>query len=55
MMPAGAPDSILPPTPDAIGPPLFEALEEQLGLKLVPAKDPIEVIVIDSIDKPSEN
>jgi uncharacterized protein (TIGR03435 family) len=40
-------------TPDA--PSLTVALEEKLGLKLVPAKDPIEVLVIDSIDRPTEN
>ena len=45
---AGATDA-----PDA--PSLTGALEKQLGLKLVPAKDPIEVLVIDSIDRPSEN
>jgi uncharacterized protein (TIGR03435 family) len=28
---------------------------KKLGIKLVPAKDPIEVLVIDSIDRPSEN
>jgi uncharacterized protein (TIGR03435 family) len=39
--------------PDA--PSLTVALEEKLGIKLVPAKDPIEVLVIDSIDRPSEN
>ena len=40
-------------TPDA--PSFTVAIEKQLGLKLVPAKDPIEVLVIDSIDRPSEN
>ena len=39
--------------PDA--PSLTDALEKQLGLKLVPAKNPIEVLVIDSIDRPSPN
>jgi uncharacterized protein (TIGR03435 family) len=40
--------------PDA-GPSLFTALEEQLGLKLVSAKGPVDVIVIDHIERPSEN
>jgi uncharacterized protein (TIGR03435 family) len=39
--------------PDA--PSLVGALEKQLGIKLVSAKDPIEVLVIDSIDRPSPN
>jgi uncharacterized protein (TIGR03435 family) len=39
--------------PDA--PSLIGALQEKLGLKLVRANDPIEVLVIDSIDRPSPN
>jgi uncharacterized protein (TIGR03435 family) len=39
--------------PDA--PSLSQALQDTLGLKLVPGKDPIEVLVIDSIDRPSPN
>ena len=36
-------------------PSLAGALEEKLGLRLVAARDPIEVLVIDSIDRPTPN
>lgn len=41
-------------TPDA-GPSLFTAVEEQLGLKLVASKAQVEVVVVDHIERPSEN
>jgi uncharacterized protein (TIGR03435 family) len=47
-------DSHLPP-PDASWPPLFTALQEQLGLKLESTKGPIDTIVIDSVEMPSDN
>jgi uncharacterized protein (TIGR03435 family) len=40
---------------DQDAPNFFTAVQEQLGLRLVPSKAPVEVIVIDHIEKPSEN
>lgn len=40
---------------DAVGPSLFTAVQEELGLKLEPTKGAVDVIVIDHIDPPSEN
>ena len=39
----------------ATAPPLLTAIQEQLGLKLVPTKAPVEVIVIDHLERPSAN
>jgi uncharacterized protein (TIGR03435 family) len=36
-------------------PNLFTALQEQLGLRLEPAKVQLDVLVVDSIERPSEN
>jgi bla regulator protein BlaR1 len=45
-----------PPAPsDSDKPSLFTALSEQLGLKLESAKGPVQVWVIDGVEKPSLN
>jgi uncharacterized protein (TIGR03435 family) len=41
--------------PDSSGPDIFMAIQEQLGLKLEPAKAPVEVIVIDHVERPEAN
>jgi uncharacterized protein (TIGR03435 family) len=47
---------IPPPSTDPNAPPvLFTAIQEQLGLKFESQRAPVEVLVIDRVDKPSEN
>jgi uncharacterized protein (TIGR03435 family) len=41
--------------PDDSRPSIFAAIQEQLGLKLTAQKAPVEVMVIDHVEKPSAN
>jgi len=56
-MPAGLPPPGAPELPpiDPNAPALPTALQEQLGLRLESGKGPVEMIVIDSIDQPTED
>jgi uncharacterized protein (TIGR03435 family) len=40
---------------DPLGPSIFAAMQDQLGLKLEAGKGPVELLVIDHVEKPSEN
>jgi uncharacterized protein (TIGR03435 family) len=62
-MAAAAPGGGAAPVPTGAGvadqtsaaPAMAQAIEEQLGLKLVPAKGPRDVIVVDSMERPAAN
>jgi uncharacterized protein (TIGR03435 family) len=62
------PDTSAVPSPDVagprpaggaaaadLGPDIFTAMREQLGLKLESAKGPVQVLIIDHVERPSEN
>jgi uncharacterized protein (TIGR03435 family) len=55
----GGPGPNAPPAPaaDALDAPpdIFTAFQQQLGLKLESTKAPVDVLVIDKVEKPSEN
>jgi len=63
---AEVPVAVTPPSPANPGaapgaaaadpaPSIFSVIQDQLGLKLDAIKGPVEVIVIDHIERPSEN
>jgi bla regulator protein BlaR1 len=54
-MAGGAQPDAQVPQFDPNGPSIFTALQEQLGLKLESQKGPVDVLVIDHVEKPSEN
>ena len=43
------------PQPEPEGTTLLEALQEQLGLKLKPTTAPLDTLVVDHVERPSEN
>ncbi len=45
----------IPQAPDPGGPSLLDAIEEKLGLKLELKNEPVEIMVIDHVERPSEN
>lgn len=50
------PDGPATATESADAPPdLFTAIQEQLGLKLASTKAPVDVLVIDHVERPSPN
>lgn len=48
-----APPGAQPPGPDADRPSLFTAVQGQLGLKLESTTTPMEVLVIDRVERPT--
>ena len=55
--PTVAPTGVVVPIdqPAGTGPSIFVALQEQLGLKLEPGKETLPVLVIDSVNQPSQD
>ena len=51
----GAPGGADAAPADPNAPSLFTAIQEQLGLKLESTKGPVDVLVIDSVERPTEN
>ena len=50
----GAPGDTAP-SAEPSAPSIFDAMEEQLGLKLESGRGPVEYLIVDHVEKPSEN
>ena len=53
--PVAPPGALPPSTATDPVPSLFTAVQEQLGLRLESAKGPVDVLIVDSVQKPTEN
>jgi len=53
--PEGQPGPDSTSAPESSGPPIFTAIQEQLGLNLESQKGAVEILVIDHVERPSEN
>jgi bla regulator protein blaR1 len=53
--PAPSPSTTQGSEPEADGPSFIQALRDQLGLRLVTSRGPLETLVIDRVERPSEN
>jgi uncharacterized protein (TIGR03435 family) len=55
LQPSPNPGAAAPTASDSAAPSVFTALQEQLGLRLDSTRAPVEVVVVDSIQRPTEN
>jgi len=52
---SAAPSDAPTTAPEPVGPTPVQALRDQLGLKLESARGPVRILVIDRVERPSEN